>query len=251
MADKGFGIRQLNLIGASGTPKIESPNNLNLNAITVAISTDLSIGGQVTSNIIVGTGKSVGIGITNPGAKLHVSGGNIKVDSGYGIDFSATANSSGSMSSELLDDYERGTWTPSFVQPSTSANMYVNNGLTIYHADYTKIGNLVYVSCYIENDASFSYDTGRSGSDPLGIGGLPFTVSNTPANSGYHPIYVGFFSNWTSWSASYTPMGYFTIGTNNISLVYAVSNGVTAITAQYMFNANSSILLSGWYRTDS
>jgi len=74
MADKGFGIRQLNLIGASGTPKIESPNNLNLNATTVAISTDLSIGGQVTSNIIVGTGKSVGIGTTLPTNTLTVVG---------------------------------------------------------------------------------------------------------------------------------------------------------------------------------
>jgi len=74
MADKGFGIRQLNLIGASGTPKIESPNNLNLNAVTVAISTDVTIGGQVTSNIIVGTGKSVGIGTTLPTNTLTVVG---------------------------------------------------------------------------------------------------------------------------------------------------------------------------------
>jgi len=75
MADKSFGIRQLNLIGASGTPKIESPNNLNLNAVTVAISTDVTIGGQVTSNIIVGTGKSVGIGTTNPVHSLQVGFG--------------------------------------------------------------------------------------------------------------------------------------------------------------------------------
>jgi len=84
MADKGFGIRQLNLIGASGTPKIESPNNLNLNAVTVAISTDVTIGGQVTSNIIVGTGKSVGIGTTNPGKKLDVNG-NIRGERFEGI----------------------------------------------------------------------------------------------------------------------------------------------------------------------
>jgi len=74
MAEKSFGIRQLNLIGASGTPKIESPNNLNLNATTVAISTDVTIGGQVTSNIIVGTGKSVGIGTTLPTNTLTVVG---------------------------------------------------------------------------------------------------------------------------------------------------------------------------------
>ena len=44
MADKSFGIKELNLIGASGTPTITSPNNLNLNAGTVAISTDLTVG---------------------------------------------------------------------------------------------------------------------------------------------------------------------------------------------------------------
>ena len=29
MAEKGFGVKQINLIGPSGTPTIESPNNLN------------------------------------------------------------------------------------------------------------------------------------------------------------------------------------------------------------------------------
>jgi hypothetical protein len=48
MADKSFGVKQINLIGASGTPTLESPNNLNLNAINVAISTDLSVGGSVS-----------------------------------------------------------------------------------------------------------------------------------------------------------------------------------------------------------
>ena len=48
MAEKGFGIKELNLIGASGTPTIESPNNLNLNAVNVAISTNVSIGGTLT-----------------------------------------------------------------------------------------------------------------------------------------------------------------------------------------------------------
>jgi len=74
MADKSFGIKQLNLIGSSGTPNLTSPNNLNLNAVTVAISTDLSIGGQVTSDIIVDTNKSIGIGTTVPTSKLHVIG---------------------------------------------------------------------------------------------------------------------------------------------------------------------------------
>ena len=56
MAEKGFGVKEINLIGASGTPTIESPNNLNLNAVNVAISTNVSIGGTLTvsGNISVG-----------------------------------------------------------------------------------------------------------------------------------------------------------------------------------------------------
>ena len=48
MADKGFGVKEINLIGAAGVPTIESPNNLNLNAVNVAISTDVSVGGELS-----------------------------------------------------------------------------------------------------------------------------------------------------------------------------------------------------------
>jgi len=55
MAAKNFGVKQVNLIGASGTPTIDSPNNININAVNVAISTDMSVGGSVgiSSNITV------------------------------------------------------------------------------------------------------------------------------------------------------------------------------------------------------
>ena len=54
MAEKGFGVKEVNLIGASGTPTITSPNNLNLNAVNVAISTNASIGGNLTVSGTVG-----------------------------------------------------------------------------------------------------------------------------------------------------------------------------------------------------
>ena len=55
MADKNFGVKQINLIGASGTPTIESPNNININAVNVAISTDMTVGGTVgiSSNVTI------------------------------------------------------------------------------------------------------------------------------------------------------------------------------------------------------
>ena len=56
MAEKSFGVKEVNLIGASGTPTITSPNNLNLNAVNVAISTNVSVGGTLTvsGNVSVG-----------------------------------------------------------------------------------------------------------------------------------------------------------------------------------------------------
>ena len=86
MAEKGFGVKEINLIGASGTPTIESPNNLNLNAVNVAISTNVSIGGtlSVTGNVSVGgtlTYEDVtnidSIGIITARSGVTVSSGNV------------------------------------------------------------------------------------------------------------------------------------------------------------------------------
>jgi len=74
MADRSFGVKEINIIGSSGTPTIESPGSLNLEAVTVAISTDVSIGGQLVSNVVVGTGYSVGIGTTTPLSTVQVVG---------------------------------------------------------------------------------------------------------------------------------------------------------------------------------
>ena len=63
MADKSFGVKDINLIGASGTPTIDSPNNLNINAVNVAISTDMSIGGVLSDPI--GPMRRLGINYHN------------------------------------------------------------------------------------------------------------------------------------------------------------------------------------------
>jgi hypothetical protein len=66
MSDKAFGAKKILLVGATETPSITSPTNLNINANTVAISTDATIGGKL------------GIGTTNPISNLDVFG-NISV----------------------------------------------------------------------------------------------------------------------------------------------------------------------------
>ena len=90
MAEKGFGVKEVNLIGASGTPTITSPNNLNLNANNVAISTNVSIGGtlSVAGNVSVGgtlTYEDVtnidSVGLITARSGVTVSSGNVTTPS--------------------------------------------------------------------------------------------------------------------------------------------------------------------------
>ena len=76
-----------------------------------------------------------------------------------GIDFSQTANSSGSTSQEILDDYEEGTWTPTIASGTYTA--YLNQW-------YTKIGQVVTCYLYMYNFSDTSSNT------HLVISGLPF-----------------------------------------------------------------------------
>ena len=79
---------------------------------------------------------------------VSITDGNLIVASGHGIDFSATGNSSGTMSSELLDDYEEGSWTPN---PSGGGTI---NGTSItYSGHYTKVGRVVHLEFFANNSA--------------------------------------------------------------------------------------------------
>ena len=105
---------------------------------------------------------------------MTVNTGNIVIGtSGKGIDFSATSDASG-MSSELLDDYEEGTYTPTLT-PSTGGSIGVNSSFD--KAAYTKIGRVVHVTGSIVS-ASPSSATGAVGVS------LPFTIVNLGDEAG-------------------------------------------------------------------
>lgn len=100
--------------------------------------------------------------ITLPG-NVTLSTGNLVIGtSGKGIDFSATSHPAG-MTSELLADYEEGTWTPTFLVGSGSVTTTTSNAV------YTKVGRNVQCSFRIDVSAASS----PSGS--LQLSGLPFT----------------------------------------------------------------------------
>ena len=74
MADRSFGVREINIVGSAGTPTISSPNNINLNGNKVAISTDLQVGrnatvaGIITANAFYGDGTNL-TGVTGVGTQ--------------------------------------------------------------------------------------------------------------------------------------------------------------------------------------
>jgi len=99
---------------------------------------------RVNRTLIYATVGGVDIGSTDVSTPLNIKNGNLVFSTaGTGIDFSATANSSGTMTSELLSDYEEGTWTPQ-IKPDG-----VSSGFTPWTSTssgtYTKIGRTVHL----------------------------------------------------------------------------------------------------------
>ena len=106
---------------------------------------------------------------------LTASGNIILSTAGAGIDFSATANSSGTMTSELLSDYEEGTWTP-VIRGSGTAGTYE---LALNRTTYTKIGRQVTLEAVILLASSVT----GGGTGYLQITGAPFAhVALTTSN---------------------------------------------------------------------
>jgi hypothetical protein len=107
---------------------------------------------------------------TNVAAEIRVEGnaGYFKPYNGGGIDFSATAgpNFPAIGTSELLADYEEGTWTPTIT--GSSSNPTVTYGLQ--RGVYSKVGRLVTATAYL------SWSAFSGGSGDCYISDLPFVI---------------------------------------------------------------------------
>jgi len=130
----------------TGTVAISPAGALTINPTAASTINNTSIGATTAS-----TGRFTSVTAT--------TGDVIIGTSGQGIDFSATP---GTGTSELLNDYEEGTWTPSV--GGTATYNAANNG------SYTKIGNLV--SCQFRLHITLI----GTGSTSV-ISGLPFASS--------------------------------------------------------------------------
>jgi hypothetical protein len=144
----------------------------------------------------------------NANGALVLQGGDTSA-SGVGVTFPATQ--SASSNANTLDDYEEGSWTPTFAGSTTNPTVtYV-----VRIGRYTKIGNQVTVWFELGTSAN----TGGAGN--LFISGLPFNQNNDVRS------YVG-VPTYNIDNPLTNPLGMFVEGANNQSYFYLLATSDNA-----------------------
>jgi hypothetical protein len=208
-----FGARLIRNAGTNGTTFLQTKGTGSL-----VVRTDDA------GDVVVQTGGA-------EAARFNTSG-NLAFPSGQGIDFSAT---SGTGTSELFDDYEEGTWTPTIIG-GTSA------GTGTYSQQdgvYTKVGNLVTVSCYL----AF---TAHTGSGHMKVNGLPFAGVGSSLDfqaGATQAQYINAGTSATQLSASVVTTA------SNISLYGFVNNAAKVATQVNASASGSQLAITLTYRT--
>ena len=118
-----------------------------------------------TNKLILGAGAADQVQIEDGNVTLNDC--DLVMSSGRGMSFAATSDASGS-SSELFDDYEEGTWTPSIRNDGNTPNWTGVNGR------YVKIGQQVTV--WFNVDGGTTPRSGSSGSSLI-MTGMPYSIS--------------------------------------------------------------------------
>ena len=173
---------------------------------------------------------------TDGTTNLTIADGNLVFSTnGHGIDFSATADGSGTDSSELLDDYEEGTWTPTVTGGTIS-----NSG-----AYYTKIGRAVhwYLYGYVSN-------TENDGAQ-FRIYGLRYNLGgNYTGLNNYYGNVASFNYTQSANNTGITNLGILTHGAQNYIYFHFVGTGDSNPPVNSFFHShllNQGFIISGVY----
>ena len=178
---------------------------------TTALTANSSQGIQVLNTI--------GVGNTTPST------------SGAGISFPATQ--SASTDANTLDDYEEGTWTPALKFGGGSTGLTYNSR----YGFYTKVGNLVSVTCY------YSVANKGSSTGVAKVDGLPFTVKSASGMYSRAPLYYNSLASSVTTEVSYAD--------GNTTYVNLMKTGGTLVTewTEANFQAGSDMMVTFSYFT--
>jgi hypothetical protein len=163
--------------------------------------------------------KTVGNPSTRFGDQTINNGDLIIGTAGDGIDFSANTPAAG-MTSQLLDWYEEGTWTPTLGGNAT---------YTARSGKYTRIGRVVYFS------GDLTVNVLGTGSLNA-IDGLPFSAA------GNNAVFVGYFANLAVSPVSLSPF----VGGTVIN-IYGLTAAAATASGLNIFGDGARLMFSGFY----
>ena len=150
----------------------------------------------------------------------------LRVLSGGGLTFNGDT-----AAANALDDYETGTWTPTFLATSSNPTIASTANTTGY---YAKIGDMVWFGYY-----SGSLNITNAGSGAAQISGLPYNSMN----SSYH-YWVFDYKHGTAISNDSTG-GFIILNSNTMQFVRKNdTNGANWVVGNPVY-----LMISGYYRT--
>jgi hypothetical protein len=144
----------------------------------------------------------------------------------------------GTGAANKLDDYEEGTWTPTFAYSTTQPSTIT---YTIRDGEYTKVGNIVYVTGVIATSAL------SGGSGDFQINDLPFTVRNSLVSTGNEGSMIMRYKLGSAVDGKY--VGYFNDGTTHC-ISWTNKSDISGTLSTANFSSSTSLRFDGWYRTD-
>jgi hypothetical protein len=148
-----------------------------------------------------------------------------------GITFPATQ--APSSDANTLDDYEEGTWTPTFNANLTAAAAYAKGR-------YVKIGSMVWIT--------YSFKVGTvSGANNFEFGGLPFANIAGTADTSSDTFLFAAYSGPTVGDRG--AGGYLSGGSSTIVMYDLNNNAVSTAMTNGDLTADDFVWVSGWYRT--
>jgi len=185
---------------------------------------------------IVQGGATVKVSVANltAGRAVATAGGSFtdnvtQSTAGKGVNFTANTPAAG-MTSQLLNWYEEGTWTPEYQTTGSAPTITY----LVQLGRYTRIGRIVLFNIELVTTAK----TGGTGN--MRIGGLPFTIAQR-----YSALPVS--SYWLGWTTAAPITG---VGVNGNTFFELYSDNATNSTAVPIANLTDSavyLYMSGSY----
>jgi hypothetical protein len=152
-----------------------------------------------------------------------------------GIQFPATQNAS--TDPNTLDDYEEGTWTPTFAFATPGDSSFTYDTASAYQwGRYVKIGGIVTVWCRCRTTAV----TVGTGSGLVAINGLPFASA---MGSQYASTATGYRTGWVTNGPDVC-----LVLSSSIRLYYLTATSVASITNSHMSSTINDVIMATSYQ---